>query len=163
MWQTGEWSGEFIRRYAPKLDWGWFALPAPPDGKQETTGAGGSIFAIPAACKHKAAAWEFLNWITSPHAVTKFCSAIKNVPPLIESGRDPVFQNDPLFRFAIRVSQGQNSFGPPPIPIWSSYKREIQRAEEAAVLGGADPKQLLDKVQVAMERELSRTMDELKR
>lgn len=161
MWQTGEWSAEFIRRYAPNLQWGWFALPAPPGGRRNSTNAGGSVFVIPAACKHKEEAWEFLNWISSRHAVTQFCSKIHNVPPLIESGRDAIFQSDPLMRFAVEVSQGPNSFGSPPIPIWSTYKREIQRAEEQATLGGGDPQQLLDALQMKMERELKRTLEEL--
>lgn len=162
MWSTGEWAAEFIRRYAPNLEWGWFALPAPPDGRPNTTSAGGSVFVIPAACKHKEAAWEFLNWITSPHAVRAFCRGIGNVPPLIAVGNDPVFQNDPLFKFAVAIAQGHNSFGPPPIPIWPTYSREIGRVEEAAMLGGEDPQRLLDDLQVKMEKELARTMEELR-
>jgi multiple sugar transport system substrate-binding protein len=162
MWHTGEWSEEFIRRYAPGLEWGWFPLPAPPNGRTNVTPARGSIFVIPAACKHKDAAWEFLNWITSVHAVKTFCAAIHNVPPLIEAGKDPAFQSDPLMRFATQLSQGQNSFGAPPIPIWATYKREIQRAEDRAVLGGEDPQHLLDDLQLRMERELSRTFDDLR-
>jgi multiple sugar transport system substrate-binding protein len=164
MWITGEWSEEFIHRYAPKMEWGWFALPYPPkEGRPNVTRAASSIFVIPKACKHKEAAWEFLNWLTSPHAVTKFCSAIKNVPPLIEAGKDPMFQNDPLLKFAVAISQGKNSFGAPPIPIWGTYRREIDRAEEAAVMGGGDPQKLLDDLQRRMERELARTMEELGR
>jgi multiple sugar transport system substrate-binding protein len=163
MWQTGEWSEEFIHRYAPNLDWGWFALPAPPGGRVDTTNAGGSVFVIPAACKHKKEAWTFLNWITSPKQVAEFCWSIKNVPPLIESGRDPRFQNDPLFKFAIRIQQGPNAFGAPAIPIWPTYRREIDRVEEAVVLGGADPKQELDRLQANMSRELKRTMEDLGR
>ncbi len=162
MWQTGEWAEEFIRRYGPGLQWHWMPLPYPSGGRPDTTPAGGSVFAIPTACKHKAAAWEFLNWITSPHAVTEFCSSIKNVPPLIESGKDAVFQKDSLFRFAIAIAQGQNSFGPPPIPIWATYRREIQRVEDAAVMGGGDPQQLLDTLQRNMDRELRRTLAELR-
>ncbi|MGC8669061.1 MAG: ABC transporter substrate-binding protein [Chthonomonadales bacterium] len=163
MWSTGEWAKEFIRRYAPKLNWGWFALPAPPGGRTDCTTAGGSVFVIPAACKHKVEAWEFLNWISSPHAVKEFCLGIGNVPPLLEVGRDPAFQRDPLFRFAIAIAQGANSFGPPPIPIWPTYSREITRVEQAAMLGGKDPKRLLDDLQTRMSLELKRTLADLGR
>ncbi len=163
MWSTGEWAQEFIRRYAPRLRWGWFALPAPPNGRRNCTTAGGSVFVIPAACRHKKEAWEFLNWISSPHAVKAFCLGIGNVPPLISVGKDPAFQRDPLFRFAIAIAQGRNSFGPPPIPIWPTYSREIARVEQAAMLGGEDPKRLLDDLQVRMSRELRRTLADLGR
>jgi multiple sugar transport system substrate-binding protein len=163
MEMTGEWEREFVNRYAPSLDWGWFALPCPPEGRPNTTAAGGSVFVIPAACKHKAAAWEFLNWITSPHAVKTFCWSIKNVPPLISVCRDPLFQSDPLYRFAMPISEGPNAFGPPPIPIWPIYSREIQRVEEAALLGGEDPTRLLNRLQAQMQKEMTRTMQELSR
>lgn len=164
MWSTGEWSEEFIRRYAPNLDWGWFALPSPPGGRANATGAGGSVFVIPAACRHKAEAWEFLNWMSSPRAVASFCKSVKNVPPVVAAAKeDPFFQTDPLFRFAIKVSQGENSFGAPPIPIWPAYSREIGRVEEAAMLGGEDPEKLLNALQARMEKELRETAEDLRR
>ncbi|HVK06511.1 MAG TPA: ABC transporter substrate-binding protein [Armatimonadaceae bacterium] len=155
MWQTGEWAQESIRRYAPKLDWGWFPLPSPADGsgRDNVTGAGGSVFVIPKACPRKEAAWGFLNWIASPGPVAQFCKAIHNVPPLIEAGRDPYFATDPLYRFCIPISQGQNAFGPPPTPIWPTFNREIGRVEEKVMLGGEDPKRALDALQRAMEKE----------
>lgn len=164
MWSTGEWSQEYIHRYAPALDWGWFALPAPPGGRDKTTGAGGSVFVIPAACRHKDEAWEFLNWMSSPHAVASFCQSIKNVPPVIAAAKENTFfQTDPLFHFSIAISQGKNSFGAPPIPTWPTYSREIGRVEEAAVLGGEDPKKLLNTLQKQMEKELVESREDLQR
>lgn len=163
MWNTGEWAAAFIRRYAPNLEWGWFALPSPPGGRPNLTMAGGSVFVIPEACRSKEAAWEFLNWFTSPHAVRDFCWGIQNIAPVLEAGQDPVFQSDPLFRFATAIAHGQNSFGPPPIPIWPTYTREIRRVEEAAMLGGEDPERLLDGLQRRMEREMTEAMEDLRR
>jgi len=163
MWSTGEWAEAFIRRYASGLDWGWFALPAPPGGRPNTTTAGGSVFVIPAACRNKGAAWEFLNWLTSPDPVERFCVEIGNVPPLIEVGNRRSFQSRPLFRFAVSLAQGKNSFGPPPLAIWPTYAREIGRVEEAAVYGKGAPRVLLDDLQRRMERERQRSEDSLRR
>ncbi len=161
MWTTGDWSEEFLRRYAPNLEYGWFPLPYPPEGRPNTTTAGGSVFVIPVACKHKREAWEFLNWITSPHAVTEFCWGIKNSPPLKASGQDPRFQRDPMFRFAIALVNGENSFGPPPVPIAPTYTREIGRVEDAAMHGG-DPQALLDDLQRRMTDELHEILADLR-
>jgi multiple sugar transport system substrate-binding protein len=163
MWSTGEWAEQFVKRYAPQLDWGWFALPAPPGGRPNTTTSGGSVFVIPAACRHKAEAWEFLNWLSSPGPVEIFCKEIGNVPPLVVVGKRPAFQNSPLFRFAVGIAQGRNSFGPPPLAIWPTYSREIGRAEEAATLGGRDPRAVLDDLQRRMTDELRRSDQELSR
>lgn len=163
MWLTGEWADQYIRRYAPKLEWGWFPLPHPPGGRANTTASGGSVFVIPAACRHKEEAFTFLSWLTSPRPVEEFCLRIGNVPPLIAAGNMPSFQQDPLRRFAVQLAQGANSFGPPPIPIWPTYAREIGRAEEAATLGGKDPQALLDGLQRRMAKELARAERELAR
>lgn len=161
MWATGEWSGEFLRRYAPNLDYGFFSYPAPAGGRPNSTFAGGSVFVIPTACKHKNEAWQFLNWITSPYAVKTFCSEIENVPPLVQVGLDPVFQSNPLMRFAVKLSHSENATGAPGISIWPTYNREIGRAEEAATLGGQNPARVLRDLQVRMEREQARTAREL--
>ena len=163
LWQTGEWAQQYVRRYAPKLDWGWFSLPTPPGGRSDVTAVGGSVFVIPDACPNKDAAWEFLNWITSPAPVKRFCLDAHNLPPLISVGRDPVFQDEPLYKFGVRISQGQNAFGPPPIPIWTTYSREIDRVEEKVMLGGADPKESLDTLQKAIEKEMRDAREELQR
>ncbi len=160
-WYTGEWIEAFIKRYAPKLDWGYFALPAPKGGRPYCTAAGGSVFVIPKACKHKKETWEFLNWITSPYAVKKFCLGVGNVPPLREVGLDPEVQAIPLMRFAFKIVNGPNAFGPPPIPIWATYQREINRAEEKAVLGGQKPQAVLDDLQKRMDSFYRQTMKDL--
>lgn len=164
LWPTGEWAEQFIKRYAGKdLQWGFFAYPAPPGGRKGVTIASGSVFVIPKACKHKKEAWEFLNWLTQPNQVARFCLGIQNVPPLIEAGRAQGFQRSPLFRFAIHVAQGQNAFPYPAIPIWTTYSMELSRTEEKATIGGEDPQALLDDLQDRMSKELAKAMEDLKR
>lgn len=168
MWQTGEFALEHLRRYAPHVEWGWFPAPAPPcgrpygrpQGRRNTTSVGGSVFVIPAACRHPEAAWEFLDWLTRPYAVGEFCESIANLPPLRALARSPRFRREPLFAFALDLAAGENAFGPPQMPVWPRYKTEIQRVEDYAVLGGQDPQQLLDALDTRMERDLARTLRE---
>jgi len=156
MWQTGEFALAHIRRYAPDLDWGWFPLPYPAGGRPRTTGAGGSVFAIPAATRHPAEAWTFLNWMTQPYAVGEFCSAITNLPPLRSLGKSERFRKEPMFRFALDLAASENVFGPPGMPIWPRYSQDIRRLEDHAVLGRQDPQRLLDDLQARTEHNLRR-------
>ena len=160
MWQTGEWALTHIRRHAPQLEWGWFSLPPPAGGRPRTSGAGGSVFVIPAATRHPDEAWEFLNWITQPHAVGEFCEAIGNLPPLRSVSTTPRFRKEPLFHFALDLAAGENVFGPPQMPVWPRYTQDIRRAEEYAMFGRQDPAQLLDNLDRRMEKELARTLRE---
>lgn len=120
---------------------------------------GGSVFVMPKACKHKKEAWEFMSWICGPYACRTFCREINNIPPLIEAAKAPEFQKSSLTRDAIKLAGGKNAFGPAPIVVWPLYQREMQRAEDKATHGAADPKALLENVQKATQREL----DEAKR
>jgi multiple sugar transport system substrate-binding protein len=160
MWQTGEYSLEHIRRYAPDLEWGWFSFPAPPGGRANTTATNGSVFVIPRATKHPREAWEFLNWLSSPYAVGKFCEEISNLPPLKSLAVSPRFRKEPLYAFALDLASGQNVFGPPQTPVWPQYKLAIQRVEEDCVFGAKDPKQALDELNGQMEKELARTLED---
>ena len=163
MWFTGEWCAEHMRRYAPDMEWGWFPVPPPPGGRRNTCTVGGSVFVIPADCKHKREAWEFLSWICGPEAVKEFCLSIGNTPPLKSVAAEPEFQNRPLYKFAIELAGGENTFGPPPLPTWPQYLSEIARAEDYAMHGKRDPKKLLDEVTAKMQKELDRTLMELRR
>ena len=162
MWATGEWAEEHIKRYAPNLEWGYFAAPPPPGGRRNTCTVGGSVFVIPAACRHKKEAFEFLSWMCGPEAVKEFCLRIGNIPPLKAVAAEPEFQRHPLYKFAITLAGGENAFGPPPVPIWPMYSAEITRAEDYAMHGKEDPKKLLDQVTAKMQRELDRTLAELR-
>lgn len=155
MWQCGEWVDQFVKRYAKDLDWGYFPLPYPPGGRPRAMTLGGSVFVIPSACKHKKEAWEFLNWICGPEAVGDFCKGIGNVPPLRAVAKSPRFENDPLFAFSGDLVSSPNAFGPPQMPVWRTYLDQIARAEDFAVLGGRDPKKMLDAVQKIMEQEMN--------
>lgn len=160
MLQCGEWVAQFIDRYAKDLEWGYFPLPYPPGGRPEAMTLGGSVFVIPSACKHKEEAWEFLNWICGPEAVSEFCKGIGNVPPLRKVASSPTFSKDPLFNFAGKLVSSKNAFGPPQMPVWRTYMNEIARAEDFAVLGGKDPEEMLNEAQEIMERELSDALED---
>lgn len=157
MWQTGEWAADMIKRYAPNLHWGYFPLPPPPGGRKDCVQLGGSVFVMPAACKHKKQAFEFLSWICGPYACRKFCRGINNIPPLIAVAREPGFQREPLLRDAIHMAGGQNAFGPAPVAVWPQYLREIQRAEDKAIHTRQSPKALLDQVQKTVTQDLNET------
>jgi len=161
MYCTGPWIGRFIERYAPEdFRYGWFAVPAPPGGRENCTTLGSSVFVIPAASKHKQEAWEFLNWFMSPEVNVRFCSEIGNNSPLKAVADMPEMRTDPLLRFSAEIAGGPNAFGPPQMPIWPAYLTAITRAEDQAVHAGKDRKELLDGVQRQIQREWQRAQQE---
>ena len=78
----GEWQAQFIKEYAPNLQWGAVPLPYPPGQSQlaNTTQIASGDFFIPSNSKHKQEAWEFLSYLESPKEMEKFTHAIANLP-----------------------------------------------------------------------------------
>lgn len=161
MWPTGPWAAEFIRRYAPEdFRYGAFPYPYPPGGRPDCTQLASSIFVIPAAARHKDAAWTFLNWFLSPDVNRRFCESIGNGSALRAVAASPGLQSRPLLKLSARLAGGPNAFGPPAMPIWPTYRAEIARAEDEAVHGDADPGALLNAVQARITRDLARAQRE---
>lgn len=151
---SGEWEVQKINRYSPDLDYGFFAAPPPPGGRENCVTFDGSVFVIPAASQHKEEAWTFLNWLTQPEQVKEFCLALYNLPPLKALMEEPEFRDHPVFNFAGELMAGENVFGPPNMPVWSRYLEEIQRSEDRCVFHGADPEAELQRVRQVVQNEL---------
>jgi multiple sugar transport system substrate-binding protein len=156
IYHSGEYLTHHLKRYAPELKYGWFSYPYPSGGRQNCCLVGGSVFAIPSMSKHKKEAWDLLNFLTQPENIKEFCLALHNLPPLVEVAKDPAFTQDPVYRDLAKIMSGENVFGPPQMPLWVRYQSEIRRAEEFAVYGERDPREILDGVQKVMEREMER-------
>ena len=70
---VGEWYKKIIEMYAPPgFEWGWFAFPAPPGGRPNSTVLNASMFTIPTGSRHKQEAWDFIAWITAPPQTIRF-------------------------------------------------------------------------------------------
>jgi len=158
IYPAGEYMTHHLKRYAPDLNYGWFPYPHPPGGRKNCCLVGGSVFAIPAASKHKEEAWELLNFLSQPESIKEFCLGIHNLPPLTKVARDPAFTRDPVYRDLAEIMSGENVFGPPQMPVWLGYVTNIRRAEDYVLFGGKDPKKALDDVQKNTEREMKRLM-----
>lgn len=156
---TGEYCQEFITRFAPKdFDYTFFPMPAPPGGRQNAFGLGGSVFVIPRDARHPEGGWELLNFLSSEAAVKKFCLGIKNMPPLVKLLDDPDFTSSTLQQFSAKMLKGENAFSPNGMPIWSYYYDQLKRVEQEAFLSGKDPQKLLDEVQRDVQEHLDKAL-----
>jgi multiple sugar transport system substrate-binding protein len=83
MHMDGEWRVNFIKKEAPKLNYGTAPFPVA-DNKSDLYGAGyvtGSIIGIPKTSKHKDQAWLLVKYLgTNTPALAKLSNGIQNVP-----------------------------------------------------------------------------------
>ncbi|MDL4821712.1 ABC transporter substrate-binding protein [Actinomadura opuntiae] len=126
----GEWRTKFMQEEAPKVDYG--TAPAPvPDGQDSRYGSGfvtGTVIGIPRGAKHRAAAWEFIRYLTTDtHALVTFANALGNVPTTIASLSSPDLTLPPQFKTFLDVFKNPASATTPPTPNGNDYVVKFQQ------------------------------------
>jgi ABC-type glycerol-3-phosphate transport system substrate-binding protein len=126
----GEWRTKFMQEEAPKVDYG--TAPAPvPDGQDARYGSGfvtGTVIGIPRGAKHRAAAWEFIRYLTTDTgALVTFANALGNVPTTIASLSSPDLTLPPQFKTFLDVFKNPASATTPPTPNGNDYVVKFQQ------------------------------------
>ncbi|MEU9021066.1 ABC transporter substrate-binding protein [Actinomadura sp. NPDC048394] len=126
----GEWRTKFMQEEAPKVDYG--TAPAPvPDGQDARYGSGfvtGTVIGIPRGAKHRAAAWEFIRYLTTDTgALVTFANALGNVPTTIASLSSPGLTLPPQFKTFLDVFKNPASATTPPTPNGNDYVVKFQQ------------------------------------
>jgi multiple sugar transport system substrate-binding protein len=126
----GEWRTKFMQEEAPKVDYG--TAPAPvPDGQDARYGSGfvtGTVIGIPRGAGHRAAAWEFIRYLTTDTgALVTFANALGNVPTTIASLSSPDLRLPPQFRTFLDIFKNPASATTPPTPNGNDYVVKFQQ------------------------------------
>jgi multiple sugar transport system substrate-binding protein len=127
MTMGGEWTGSFIKKFAPNLNYG--IAPYPYDENHpERKGAATvdtSTFYIPKGAKHPDQAWEFINWFMQPENIAEFDAGIGNLTPVIKAIDSPLFNDVAGFKEFLEASKNPNLVSFPASPYMSQYMNEI--------------------------------------
>lgn len=96
----GAWFGGTIRDYADATagDWGVFRMPAFEPGGLRATNFGGSSLVIPDQCKHKEAAWRFIEFaLCTVEAQIEQFRAFDLYPAFLPAHDEPFFDEPEAF------------------------------------------------------------------
>jgi ABC-type glycerol-3-phosphate transport system substrate-binding protein len=150
----GVWRYDFIRQFAPGLNYGVAAWPQAVPGIDDFTIAESDMLVIPRGAKHPREAWEFLNYVSSPNlaaqsrdeltGVELLCYLQKKGSPL--SQWSPFFTNhhpNPYIAIFRRQAESPHAVSSPKIGIWIEYARNLGYAFDKVRLGLATPQQAL--------------------
>lgn len=153
----GCWQVAFIGQYAPQLNYGVAAMPAPagvPDGATINT-LGTNPIAIPNGAKHEKEAWELLQFLsTDVETSREFSKVVANIPQLNEATTN--FTDDPRLKVFVDLSQSKGARHFPVLPISGEYIDGINTLESAVLTGGTDPKSGLNQLQSDMQKALEK-------
>jgi len=162
MIREGEWQVEFIRKYAPDLDWGVAPMPraegVPPMAYSPNTVAD----AVPRGTRHLEAAKAFLRWFYSPRPgggtspASDYCSAIQNVPPRPEEARQERFLGHPKFSAFVKEVLEKPAEPFPVMPAAQFLMDDMERQRGRVVLYDITPKQAARELEANANAELAR-------
>jgi multiple sugar transport system substrate-binding protein len=162
MIREGEWQVEFIRKYAPELDWGVAPLPQPDGVPRIAYSPNAVVDAIPRGSRHIEAAKEFLRWFYSPRAnggpspASDYCFAIQNVPPRREEALQERFMGHPKFSVFVNELLTKPAEPFPVIPAAQYMMDEMERQRGRVTAFDATPEEAAQEIQDNANAELDR-------
>ncbi|MDP1901373.1 MAG: sugar ABC transporter substrate-binding protein [Rubrivivax sp.] len=131
---TGPWNiGEFKRRLPPELQSAWMTAPLPGPHGPGASIAGGSSLALFARSRHKAAAWQVVEYLSRPVVQQRFHAMTGNLPPRRSAWRADALQRDP-YTAAFR-DQLERVLPVPKVPEWERIATELRVVLESVVHG----------------------------
>ena len=131
---SGPWNiGEFKRRLPANQQDSWMTAPLPGLHGAGASSAGGSSIAVFAQSKHKEAAWQLLEYLSSPAIQAKFNQATGDLPPR-RSAWQVAHLNDDKYAKAF-ADQLERVKSPPKVPEWERIATEMRIVSELAVHG----------------------------
>jgi len=150
----GVWLSNYLRQYAPNLEYGAAAWPAVKPGEPPFTIVEGDMLVIPHGAKHPREAWEFLKYVNSSNpdarsqeelrGIELTCFLQEKLSPLREWS--PFFSEHhphPFISVFRELAQSPRAYHVPAMGVWQEYQREINTAFEEVRLLRSPPERAM--------------------
>lgn len=176
IWQ-GVWMNNYIRQFAPGLDYGVADWPAADEAalaRAPFTVAESDVIVIPSGARHPEAAWAFVRYLSSANVAARsraelrgmerLCFLQEKNSPLREWS--PYFERDhphPKITLFRRLSESPSAVYAPSLGVWQEYLRELNTANEKVRLLEASPEEAYAYVQARMEPRWRRNRESVAR
>ncbi len=146
----GVWLNNYLRQYAPHLDYGVAAWPAVRPGEPPFTIVEGDMLVIPRGSKHPREAWEFLEYVSSSNPEAQSRAELrgieltcflqeKNSPLKVWSPFFTEHHPHPYISVFRELAQSPRAYHVPAMGVWSEYQREINIAFDQVRLAQSTP------------------------
>jgi multiple sugar transport system substrate-binding protein len=152
---SGPWNiGEFKRRLPPSQQATWGTAPLPGPHGPGASIAGGSSLAVFAASRHKAEAWQLIEYLSQPSVQKRFSDITGDLPPRRSTWNASALAVDPYAR-AYR-EQLERVKPTPKVPEWERIATEMRLVAEAAVHGNLSVEQAATELDARADRILDK-------
>lgn len=134
MYITGPWNlGEFARRLPDSLQnaWSTAPLPGPTGPSSGLSFAGGSSLVVYRGSRHKAEAWQLVEFLSRPEQQVRFWRLTGNLPARREAWADTALARDARMRaFATQLGRTAST---PKLPEWEFIATRLLEQSERAI------------------------------
>ncbi|MFJ6565573.1 sugar ABC transporter substrate-binding protein [Streptomyces sp. NPDC091412] len=148
MFFGGPWFMGLLDDNYPDLKGKWAVANVPTD-KSSTSMAGGSALTISADSKHKAAAEEFIQYLTDAKGQTDWFKRTKDLPANVNAWRSGDLATDPNMK--VWKAQMESAKVSPVQPKWTEITSKVDTAIESVTQDKSSAKEALDKAQGEIE------------
>ncbi|MZD09266.1 extracellular solute-binding protein [Streptomyces sp. SID5785] len=148
MFFGGPWHMGLLDDNYPDLKGKWAIATVPAD-RTSASMAGGSSLSVSADSEHKAAAKEFITYLTGTKGQADWFERTKDLPANMNAWKSGRLATDPDMK--VWKTQMESAQVSPTQPKWSEITSKIDTAIEKAAQGKASPKAALDEAQKAIE------------
>jgi len=159
MIQTGEWFTLFQEYFAPDMNMGMAAAPAPKTGRANYSTISGSIFTIPTGAYDPDASWALIKWLHEDEQMTEFCTQIQNIPAKAGPASAKLFTENPRFRQALELLNSENVAGPDKMPVNKFLIESLYDAEFKVLNTQLNARKALEQVNDIVQERLDRTWE----
>jgi multiple sugar transport system substrate-binding protein len=146
----GVWLNNYMRQYAPNLEYGVAAWPAVHPGEPPFTIVEGDMLVVPRGTKHPREAWEFLKYVSSSNPDAQSFDELrgieltcylqeKNSPLEVWSPFFAEHHPHPFISVFRELARSPRAYHTPAMGIWNEYQREINIAFDKVRLGQSAP------------------------
>jgi multiple sugar transport system substrate-binding protein len=156
----GEWRTQFIKRTAPKLNYGTAPFPAANPAYYGSARVGGTIVGIPKGAKHPDQAWLLVKYLaTDTKFLVQLANGVGNVPTTPASASSPDLTAPPQFDTFLHVwANPKSAFAPPTQASGNGYASLLDNFEsdwEAGKIATSDLHAALVKLDQNIQNQLS--------
>jgi ABC-type glycerol-3-phosphate transport system substrate-binding protein len=146
----GVWLNNYLRQYAPNLEYGVAAWPAVHPGEAPFTLVEGDMLMVPRGAKHPREAWEFLKYVSSNNPEAQSFEELrgiehtcflqeKNSPLRVWSPFFAEHHPHPFIGVFRELARSPRAYHAPLMGIFQEYRREINIAFDKVRLGQSAP------------------------
>jgi multiple sugar transport system substrate-binding protein len=154
MYISGPWQiGEFSTRLPKDMQDKWMTASLPGVDGPGVSLAGGASLSLFRGSRHKAEAWQLMEFLSRPDVQVRFHQLTGDLPARRAAWNDPVLSGN-KYATAFR-EQLERAVPTPKVPEWEQIATKVFEHGERAVRGNQTPQQAL----AALDRDVDRILE----